>query len=590
MLPFNLHGPLAGIARRYAWTVPIVAVLGLAGSALEGIGIGLLIPLLVTLMAGDDMTLGGPLKVLATFANRFSPETRLVTLTATIFSLIVLKNVVVYVTNLFAAAVDGHASHRIRSALSAQLLSVAYPFLLAEDSARLLNVITTESWRASEAIRALFSAVAAVGSLAIFATLLLIVDWRLSLVVAGGMILIRLVRWRMFTALHALSRQMSDLNQVLHERMLLSVLAGRLIRVFGQEQREQARFDEASEAVRRIILQIDTRSARAGPVNEVLQAGLFAVLLLGAGLYASGVSVPVLVTFLVLLQRMQPHIAMLEGARVKLAASAGPVGEVEWLLDAGRTAPATRGTRPFTRLEQAIRFENVELRYESRAPARPTLAQASFTIPAGQTTAILGASGSGKSTIVNLICRLLDPTSGAILVDGHPLASIDLASWRGRIGLAGQDIDLIEGTVAENIAYGAPDLSAAEIAEVARIADAHDFIRLLPHGYDTKVSGRGLNLSGGQRQRIGLARALARKPELLILDEATNAVDGLSETGIMTLIRTTGRRMTIIVVSHRASTLAACEAGVVIEDGVVVESGPLATLAAYRQMTGRLAI
>jgi subfamily B ATP-binding cassette protein MsbA len=202
----------------------------------------------------------------------------------------------------------------------------------------------------------------------------------------------------------------------------------------------------------------------------------------------------------------------------------------------------------------------------------------------GVATALIGPSGAGKSTIINLLCRLLEPTAGRILVDGVPLGEIDPVQWRSRIGFAGQDVDLVDGSLAENIRYGAPDASAAEIAEAARLADIYEFVVGLPQGFETKVGSSGLGLSGGQRQRIGLARALVRRPDLLILDEATNAVDTVSEATILELLMACPWKPTVLVVSHRANTLACCQKGVVLDNGRVVEAGPLNGLRTYKAM------
>ena len=164
------------------------------------------------------------------------------------------------------------------------------------------------------------------------------------------------------------------------------------------------------------------------------------------------------------------------------------------------------------------------------------------------------------------------------------MSEIDNRQWRRAIGIAGQDIDLVDGTIAENIAFGLGDMTRADIEEAARLAHADDFIRSFPDGYETLVGGRGLALSGGQRQRIGIARALGRKPQILILDEATNAVDGLSERKLFELLQTGARDRTTIVISHHASTLAFCDRGVVLSDGKVVEAGPLKELEGFRAM------
>jgi subfamily B ATP-binding cassette protein MsbA len=320
------------------------------------------------------------------------------------------------------------------------------------------------------------------------------------------------------------------------------------------------------------------------PVQEVLHATLFVALLVGTIIFEGGVPLPALIAFLVLLQRMQPHLRNLESARAEIAASEGSVREVEWLLDpAGKPEPAS-GALAIDAFESGIEFRNVEFRYATRPDAAPALVDASFSIRAGRSTAVIGASGAGKSTIVNLLCRLCEPTGGEILVNHTRLADIDPWQWRRKIGLAGQDIELLEGSIAENIAFGAPEATREEIEQAAHIADADGFISELPDGYETDVGSRGISLSGGQRQRISLARALVRRPELLILDEATNAVDALSEASIIKRLRDLGSHMTVVVISHRPSTLASCDDGIVLDAGVVKESGPLESLRAYRSM------
>jgi subfamily B ATP-binding cassette protein MsbA len=187
--------------------------------------------------------------------------------------------------------------------------------------------------------------------------------------------------------------------------------------------------------------------------------------------------------------------------------------------------------------------------------------------------ALVGGSGAGKSTLINLLCRLYDPTAGEIRVDGVRLVDLDLASWRRRIAIAGQDADLLAGTIRDNIGYGDPEADDARIAAAAEKANIRDFIESLPQGYDTPVGLRGTQLSGGERQRIALARALLRDPEILILDEATNAVDHISEAEIQRTLERLAGRLTIIVIAHRLSTIRRANRVVVMREGRIVEQG-----------------
>jgi subfamily B ATP-binding cassette protein MsbA len=175
--------------------------------------------------------------------------------------------------------------------------------------------------------------------------------------------------------------------------------------------------------------------------------------------------------------------------------------------------------------------------------------------------------------LVNLLLRFYDPTKGQILVDGLDLRQLDIGDWRHRLAIAGQDSELMTGTVAENISYGRPEASEAEIREAAELAHAAEFIDALPDGYATRVGTRGLRLSGGQRQRLGLARALLCRPELLILDEATNALDSLSETSVQHALEQLRGKVTIVIIAHRLSTIRNADHVVVLSGGRIVEQG-----------------
>jgi subfamily B ATP-binding cassette protein MsbA len=205
----------------------------------------------------------------------------------------------------------------------------------------------------------------------------------------------------------------------------------------------------------------------------------------------------------------------------------------------------------------------------------------------------VGASGAGKTTLLHLLCGFYAPDSGAIRIDGVALADVDPAAWRRRIGYVGQDVFLFNASVRENIAYGRRDASAGEIEAAARAANAHEFIAELPDGYETVVGDRGMRLSGGQRQRIALARAFVRRPELLLLDEATNALDGVSERLVQQSIQAARGRCTVVIVAHRLDTILDADHVVVLERGRVVEHGPVAALlqrqGAFRRLYARRA-
>ena len=203
-------------------------------------------------------------------------------------------------------------------------------------------------------------------------------------------------------------------------------------------------------------------------------------------------------------------------------------------------------------------------------------------------TALVGPSGAGKSTVLSLLCRLADPDSGTIEIDGQPLSELDIVSWRKRFAVVTQDVFLFNTTIRDNIAYGKLDATNDQIERASRAAHAHDFIAMLPNGYETRVGDRGVRLSGGQRQRIALARAFVHDPDLLILDEATNALDAMSESMVRDAIARSGRERTVIVVAHRLSSIERADKVIVFDGGSVVESGTPAQLMRSGTMFSRL--
>jgi subfamily B ATP-binding cassette protein MsbA len=220
----------------------------------------------------------------------------------------------------------------------------------------------------------------------------------------------------------------------------------------------------------------------------------------------------------------------------------------------------------------AIEFRDVTFTYDAEVP-RPILRNISLRVPAGQMVAIVGRSGAGKTTLVNLVPRFFDVTAGSIVVDGHDIRGVTLKSLRAQVGIVTQETMLFDDTIANNVAYGSVQASAAEIEAAARAAHAHEFITSLPDRYQTRIGERGQKLSGGQRQRIAIARALLKNAPILILDEATSALDAEAELLVQDALATLMMNRTSFVIAHRLSTILRADAIVVLERGRIVETG-----------------
>jgi ATP-binding cassette subfamily B protein len=218
----------------------------------------------------------------------------------------------------------------------------------------------------------------------------------------------------------------------------------------------------------------------------------------------------------------------------------------------------------------ALSFRNVSFAYDVR---RPILENISFDVPAGTSIGLVGASGSGKTTIGRLLFRFYDPTQGDIRIDGHDLRDITVASVRGAIGVVPQDAVLFNDSIAYNIAFGRPEASRADVEHAARLAQLHDFIESLPDGYDTIVGERGLKLSGGEKQRVAIARAVLKRPRIYLFDEATSALDTRTERAIQDSLREVSRGTTTVIIAHRLSTVVHADQILVVDKGRIIERG-----------------
>ncbi|RYF34078.1 MAG: ATP-binding cassette domain-containing protein [Comamonadaceae bacterium] len=287
-----------------------------------------------------------------------------------------------------------------------------------------------------------------------------------------------------------------------------------------------------------------------------------------------------------------------------LASSAAVLGEVygDLLRAAGATerlmellhaksaivSPLDPAAAPVPPAGSAIKFEAITFHYPSR-PGTPALRDFSLDVASGETVALVGSSGAGKSTVFQLLLRYYDPQSGQLLLDGAPLATLSLEALRNRIGLVPQDAVIFSSSAFENIRYGRPDASDDEVVAAAHAAFAHDFLSALPEGYDTFLGERGVRLSGGQRQRIAIARAMLKNPPLLLLDEATSALDAESERMVQAALETAMEGRTTLVIAHRLATVQKADRIVVLDHGGIVEQGTHAALVAQGGVYARLA-
>ena len=563
---------LLEFTRPYPWAIPVLVVLGLAASLSEGLGIGLIIPLLDAMLSESAVSADpGPLAgFFQTVSAWVGGDHSLLAISVLIIALVALKTAILAVDTVVSTSLIARAMGDLRRGLHRQLLTVGYEYFARVPQGKLVNLLDSQTFRASEALRALTTIVSSLSTIVVFSSLLLLLSWQLTLVVALLMTPIFLFVRLLAARAHVWGDDLVNSYSILAERILELLVSMRTIRIFNRETTEEHRFDEAVEDFKSAYRRTEVLSTMLPVLVEFLYVPVFLVVL-GVAWYTQ-VGVPTVLVFMLLLYRLQNPIKQLNGSRVVLASYAAGIGELRALLDRSDKPYLESGNKRVDRLHDGVEFDRVTFAYSGGTVA--AVKDVSVYLRANTVTAFVGDSGSGKSTLIHLLCRLYDPQSGIVRVDGVDLRELDLASWRARIAFAGQDADLLSGSIRFNIAYGADDASDQAIEEAARMAQAHDFIAGLPGGYDAEVGPRGTWLSGGQRQRIALARAILRRPDLLILDEATNAVDGPTEMAIQTAMERLAGETTVLLVAHRLNTLDRADEVIVMKDGQVVQAGP----------------
>lgn len=572
-LPIRALRLIVGFLRPYPWILPGVAALGVLASLAEGIGIGLLIPFLGVLMGAATPDGGFVAEFADRYATLFDEDTRLVMVSITIVTLIIGRCLLNFLYVGLLTFGGTRVTYDLRSRLFRHYLEVSYTTLTSHDQGKQVNAVDGSCYRAGLAVMDLLLMIVNACTAAIFVSLLLLISWKMTLVIVVGVGLAGLVTRILVNRAHRTGRKVEQGGAAVNDTVV-QVLGGmRMIRIFGQEKRELGVFESAAGKVRRAQFWLEFAWRAMAPLVDLL----YVPLLLGTLVIAwyADVGVAILLPFLFLVFRLQRYARDFDTFRMRVSSNSPALLEIDSLLNEPDPRPVVSGRRPFTRLSEGIRFSGVAYSFGASAekPGRAALDGIDLKIDRGETVALVGGSGSGKSTLVNLLCRIYDPDAGTIEIDGVPLHELDLNQWRARIGFAGQDADLRPGTIAENIAYGDPGASPERIREAARQAHIAEFIERLPRGYETQVGVRGTQLSGGERQRIALARALLREPDLLILDEATNAVDNFTEIEIGKALAELQGRITVIIIAHRLTSTRRADRIVVMQQGRIVEAG-----------------
>lgn len=518
-------------------------------------------------------------KAIATFIDKSvagPASTWLVWMAVGMSALLLVHAAAIALRHYLFASAGSMAVADLRIALFDALLRRDAEFFDAQNVGDLTNRLSTDVEHLQEALTTdaamlLHTAITGVGA----AAMLLVISPALSLLILVlAPLVVFSMRW-VGTHSRILSRwkqeRLAYCGRLAHE--VLSNM--RLVHAFTQEARERQRFSDAIHAARGFALSGDRLfSGLEGGATFVQSIALLVTVLVGGALVArGGLSLGDLTGFILYAGMAAGSATTLGGLWGEWMRAIGATDRVFELIDGAPAVRATTATAT-ARLDGLIRFDAVEFSYPTR-PEQQALRDFSLTIHPGEKVALVGGSGAGKSTVVNLLLGFYVPTRGAILVDGIDMAKLDRAGIRRQIAIVEQEPALFSTSIEENIRYGAtdPEVSDEEVMRAARDAHVHEFVSLFPDGYETLVGARGLQLSGGQKQRVAIARALLRNPRLLVLDEATSALDAESESKVQAALSRIMEGRTTIIIAHRLSTIRFADRVVVMREGRIVQCG-----------------
>ena len=547
--------------------------LGLASAIAETLSIGMAVLLLFALLQNDVEldNLDGLLARIHIWINElFGASSALI---PTIFvMLLLLAAALAYANNAASGIILNRVAERVRNVVHERLITVGYIYLQQRDHGALVHTLANESWTVADAFYSMTRVAVNLAAAAVFIIGILALSWQLGLAaLAGGGFAFVMLRF-ISRPIHRLGLQTLEANQVLTERMLVSINGMRTLRIYALERFLLSRFSQASSRVRQRATRAELFKAATGPLNQITGIGILVLMVL-VGNWAQ-IDIATTIAAVLLLFRLQPYLLDMEEHRMALANISASLREVRRTVEIDGKPWPRQGKKMFPGLTQSLTFENVAFTHDPRKA--PSLQDISFTIKRGQRTLLLGPSGSGKSTVLNLILRLYEPDEGRILVDGVDLADFTRESWLERLAIAGQDVELLEGTVMDNLVLGGREVAEETVRETLALVEILADLDELPDGLHTHIGAGGLSFSGGQRQRLGLARALLRDPEILLLDEAMNALEPALESRIRARIEQRLAGRTIISVSHRSDAVHHADDVIRLDHGRIDPSASLA--------------
>jgi subfamily B ATP-binding cassette protein MsbA len=562
----------------------LAVVFTLLAAVFEGFGVGFILSFLQSFTSPEAEPIKTGIEWLDVWvlAVNAPARERLYRVSALILVVTWLRCGLTYLGLVYSKIAQINLIDGLRKQMFEQLQGLSLRYFSKTRSGELLNSLTTEIEQIKQSFEVMAFLLTRGSTLVAYIISMVLISWQLTIISLMLFTLLSVGVSTLIARVREASFERSKANGMFVATAVEFISGIRTVHAFATQDFERRRFYDASSGIVNTMTKIVKASNLVGPLSE----GMSITIIIGMLLFAFATFIPnnqlqpaSFLTFLFVLFRLMPIVRQFNGTRAKLGDFQGSLNNIKELLRTDNKPYFEDGTVQFQGLQRGIEFVGVDFGYEAD---NLVLHNVTLTIERGKTTALVGASGAGKTTLADLIPRFYDPTHGNVLLDGIDLRDFDIHSVRRRLAIVSQDTFIFNTSVRNNIAYGTQAADETAIREAARLANALEFIEEMPQGFDTRLGDRGVRLSGGQRQRIAIARALLRNPDILILDEATSALDSVSERLIQESLEQLSVGRTVIAIAHRLSTIMRADKVVVLEQGRIVEQGGYQELLEHR--------